>query len=180
MTELPSFSRHLLESAKFFLQQAKREKESVRKQACLRASLYHTLAYVEAQVNDIAEHFVGKDPFSLHEQGILLEREISLKRGRLIMKNSKTRMARLTDRIDILAVRFGGNPSSLPGYGSLKGALKSRNALSHPKSDVMLTDADVGEAITSSINVCNWLAEAIFKKSLPYADRGLDPTSEYC
>ena len=179
MTELPSFSRHLLESAKYFSQQAKKGKQEVRKQAFLRASLYHILAYVEAQVNDIAEHFVDSGPFTVHELGMLLEKDIALEHGRFVICKS-LKMARLTDRIELLASHFGEGPSGLPSYASLKSALKTRNALSHPKSDIKLTDTEVGEAIESSISVCSSLAQSIFGKGLPYADRGLDPTSDYC
>ena len=106
MTELSGFSRNLLESAKFFLQQGKREKRGARKQACFRASLYHGLAYVEAQVNDIAEHFTANGPFTMHELGMLLEKDIALAQGRFVMRDS-LKMARLTDRIDLLATHFG-------------------------------------------------------------------------
>ena len=178
MTDLSGFSRNLLESAKFFLQQGKRERKGKRKQACFRAALYHSLAYVEAQVNDIAEHFTASGPFTMHELGFLLEKVITLKQGRFVMDGS-LKMSRLTDRIDLLANHFGEDPVELPRYELLKDALRRRNALSHPKADIELTDAEVVAAIEASVSVCSRLAKCIFGKDLPYADRGLDPTSDY-
>lgn len=178
MTELPNFSRQLLESAKFFLQLATEESGRERRQAYLRATLYHALAYVEAQVNDIAEHFGEDGPFALHELAVLLERGVFLEHGQFVM-NQSLRMTSLTDRIDVLAANFGEGPTAVPSYASFKSSIRRRNTLSHPKIDVQLSEAEVREAIESSVSVCNWLAKAIFSKPLPYADRGLRPTADY-
>ena len=178
MTQLSDFSRDLLESGKFFYQLARKENIDARKQACLRASLYHALAYVEAQVNDIAEHFVDSGSFTSYELGTLLERDVVLERGKFVLRDS-LKMTRLTDRIDLLATHFGTDPLALPGYSSLKGAIKKRNSLSHPKMDISLTDIEAATAIEASISVCSGLAKCIFGKDLPYTDRGLDPTSDY-
>ena len=133
---------------------------------------------MEAQVNDTAEHFIEYGSFTIPELGILLEKDVTLEQGRFVMRDT-LKMARLTDRIDLLVAHFGEDLIELPLYQFLKGALKRRNALSHPKTDIELTDAEVVAAIEASVSVCSGLAKRIFGKGLPYADRGLEPTSEY-
>ena len=178
MSEFAEFSRDLLESAKFLLGIARDEKAPKKQQAYMRSSLYHALSYVEAQVNDVADHFENDETLSKHEKGFLLERSVNFEVGQFEISKS-LKMTRLIDRIEFLLVRHGGTVQDVQGLSGLKASLKLRNTLAHPKDAKSLSESEVQLAIDSSVSVCDAIAKAVFGKSLPYVDRGLEPTSDY-
>ena len=178
MTELSGFSRSLLETAKFFLLTAEKEDTKVKEQAYLRAALYHSLAYVEGQVNDVAEHFEGSGHFSVHQRALISEKDVQLVSGEYVIKD-RLKIHRLTDRIDVIVRSFGKSPQGLLGYAELKEGMRLRNLLAHPKNEKELSYLEVSKVIEASVSVCDSIAKAVFKKGLPYADRGLEPVSDF-
>lgn len=178
MSEFAEFSRSLIESSKYFLELSKKETKTTTKQALLRASLYHSLSYVEAQVNDIADHFEGDDSLSQHEKGFLLEKDVNIENGTFVLSNS-LKMSRLIERIEFLLQRFGAPAAEVELFAELRSSIKLRNSLAHPKEARNLTVAEVENSIKAAISTCDALAKAIFGKGLPYADRGLSPNSKY-
>lgn len=175
MSDFVDYSRGLLEAAKGFRTHALGLVEGDVKQAFLRASLLHSCSYLEAHLNYMTEHFTDSPIFSLHEKGVLLEREIRFDAGEF--KLTKTlKISRITDRIDLLLSKCSDDPSSKKAgwYSDLNRTLKIRNSLVHPKDTHALSDADVKLSLTCMLHAVDTLYTVVFKKGLPHAKKGID------
>lgn len=105
MSEFVAYAKELMESAKGFAEKGKSEPDQALKQAYLRASLLHGISFLEAHLNELADHFKGKKMLSTHDLGILLEREVRLDKGSFkLMKTPK--FSRISDRIEVLLANF--------------------------------------------------------------------------
>ena len=112
--------------------------------------------------------------YSLNEQALLLEKEISFKNGSFQLANG-LKMSRLIDRIELLHYKTTGiklNQSDT-WFSALKQSINLRNKLVHPKDAIELTDRQVEIAISSVIETVNHLYQAVYKKKLPYYNLGL-------
>lgn len=178
MSDFAVFSRSLIESAKFLAKLGNSEKQTGIKQSFYRASLYHSLAYVEAQVNDLSDHFSDDSKLSVHERAFLTEKNIQLEKGEFTIQSS-LKMTRLSDRIEFLSAKFGSSPEFISEFDTLKKFLRLRNVLAHPKEAREITSDEVNGAIKASIAVSNHLALTIFGKGLSYASRSLDPKIDH-
>jgi hypothetical protein len=129
---------------------------------------------LEAHVNSVGDDFISRPELSLHEKGILLEKEVRLEDGEFKI-TSTLRMMRLEDRIRFLHVRFGRplDPSS-PHWSELAEATRLRNQLTHPKEMIVITKATVGRAIEAIIDTLDCLYQAVYKRGFPSAGLGLN------
>ncbi len=75
----------------------------------LGASFGRVAAVLEAHVNSIADEFATRSGLAIHEQALLLEREVGLEDGQFRLR-SGLKMARLEDRIEFLHSKFSGKP----------------------------------------------------------------------
>lgn len=175
MSDFVDYSRNLMDSAKGFRMHALGLPEGEVKQAFLRAALLHACSFLEAHLNYMAEHFTENAMFSLHEQGVLLEREVRFDDGVFHLVN-KLKISRITDRIDLLLSKCSSNSSADKAgwYPELARTLRTRNSLVHPKDTHLLSESDVQLALVCILNAANKLYSAVFKKGLPYAKKGID------
>lgn len=175
MSDFVEYSRNLMDAAKGFRTHAISMEEGEVKQAFLRAALLHACSFLEAHLNYMAEHFTENAMFSMHEQGVLLEKEIRFNDGAFEIIN-KLKISRITDKIDLLLRKCSTNPhkDKAGWYTELSATLKTRNSLVHPKDAHTLTESDVQLALTCILKATNKLYTVVFKKGLPYAKKGID------
>jgi hypothetical protein len=173
MPEIDDFARSLLEESKRYLEKASELHESAAIDACLHAALMLAFCSLEAHINAIGEEFGTRPDFSVHEKGVLLEKEVRLENGEFVLSNS-LKMTRLEDRIQFLHVKFSAPlDRSKPVWSQLMDALALRNQLTHPKGMISITEAAVSRAIQAIIDTLDGLYRAIYGKAFPAAGRGL-------
>lgn len=175
MSDFIEYSRSVMEAAKGFRTHALSISEGEVKQAFLRASLLHACSFLEAHLNYMAEHFTENTMFSLHEKGVLLEREVRFEGGTFQLSN-KLKISRITDRIDLLLSKCSKNPieDKAEWYAELARTLRSRNSLVHPKDTHSLSESDVQLALNCVLKAADSLYRVVFKKGLPYAKKGIE------
>jgi hypothetical protein len=174
MSEFIKYSQDIMEAAKGFRTQAIVLPEGKLKQAFFRASLLHACSFLESHLNYMAEHFTKSEIFSIHEKGVLLEREVRLENGVFILTNN-LKISRITDRIELLMAKCSNVPfkEKPKWYSNLERILKSRNSLVHPKEVHKLSESDLDLALTCVLDATNSLYLMVFKKRLPYANKGI-------
>ena len=174
MTDVDEFASLLLEESKGFLELADNSQDDESAHAFLHSSLLLCFCALEAHVNAIADDFDGREELSCHEQGILQEREVRLEHGQFILTKS-LRIARLEDRIQLLYHRFSGQPidRTAKWWVDLKSAMKLRNELTHPRNVASITQDSVENAITAVIESLVNLYQAVYRRSFPQAQLGL-------
>lgn len=175
MNNFVDYSRSLMDAAKGFRTHALSLAEGEVKQAFLRAALLHACSFLEAHLNYTAEHFTESTMFSLHEKGVLLEREVSFDHGVFHLTNT-LKISRITDRIDLLLSKCSPNPTEEKAgwFADLGRTLKIRNSLVHPKDAHTLGDADVQMALICMLKAADTLYTVVFKRGLPYAKKGIE------
>jgi hypothetical protein len=132
-------------------------------------------SFLELQIELIAQHFSGSDIFSVHEQGILAQREVSFERGEFKLKPA-TRYSRLPDRMQLLQHKFKASKlTERSWWAPLVLATDRRNSLAHPKEPVLLTIEQIEADLTATLRCANDLFEIVFTKGLTYAAFGLKP-----
>lgn len=174
MAEIDLFANQLLEEAKRFLEKASECSDSVAEAANLHAALMLSFCALEAYVNAIGDELSSRPGLSAHEKGVLLEREVRLEDGEFRLK-SGLRMARLEDRIEFLHVKFSGKPVDKGSvwWSRLNAATNLRNQLTHAKDIPVVTPHSVRSAIQAIIDALEALYQAIYRRSFPPANRGL-------
>src|SRR5689334_6212928 len=105
MNTVDEFAATLLEEAKRFLERAKDAQGDTAEAPNLHAALLLSLCSLEAYVNASADGFSTRTDLSVHEKGILLERDVQLVDGSFQVTN-KLRISRLEDRIELLHQKF--------------------------------------------------------------------------
>lgn len=175
MSDFVKYSRGLMDAAKGFRSAALTVSNEQTKQALLGSALLYACSFLEAHLNYIAEHFSDKKMFSLHEKGVLLEREVRFESGAFVLSNT-LKISRITDRIDLLLAKCCDDPVSvkLGWYSDLTATLKARNAIVHPKDQHDLTEGSVTLALNCVLSAVDALYLVVFKKALPYAKKGID------
>ncbi len=108
MAEFDLFANQLLEEGKRFFEKAKESSDTVTEAVNLHAALLLSFCALEAHVNSIAEEFSIAGILSVHEKGLLLEKDVRLEGGEFQLQGFK--MARLEDRIEFLHAKFSGSP----------------------------------------------------------------------
>ena len=179
MPPIDDFARSLLDESKRFLEKAVDESDQAANNAYLHAALMLAFCSLEAHVNSIGDDFLSRPEVTVHEQGLLLEREVKLENGGFQLK-ATPRMARLEDRIRFLHVRFGkAIDQSASHWSRLAEATRLRNQLTHPKEKVVITHTVVGGAIQAIVDTLDCLYQAIYKRGFPHAPLGLNSRLDF-
>jgi hypothetical protein len=173
MADIDDFATSLLEESKRFLEKVSDVADDAARHAYLHASLLLAFCSLEAHVNAICEEFADRPEFTIHEKGLLLEKDVKLESGAFIFGGLK--MSRLEERILFLHRHFAGAPldTSANWWSQLKAALAVRNKLTHPKSAQPISVQDAREALSATIAAIDNLYKIIYKKTLPAASRAL-------
>lgn len=166
-----------MDAAKGFRCKAIETPDGELRQAYLRAALLHAFSFLEAHLNYMSEHFEKSDFFSIHEKGILLERDVVLKSGEFKLTD-KSKFWRLTERIDLLLAKCSSDAAEAKKdwYSKLSTALSVRNALVHPREAHALTVVQTTDAMQAILRCVHQLYKDVFKKpgGLPYAKKSID------
>lgn len=178
MTEFDSFSIQLLEESKVLLEKAK-VSEGFSQVTYLHSSLLLAISTLEACINSITDELLidpYKDRYTVHEQGLLLEKDVRFERGNFVLSNS-LKISRISDRIEFLYYKFTGQKldGTFQWYTNLKSSIDLRNKLVHPKEDIQVTIPQVETAILSVMDTINELYIAVYKRKLPSYERGVSP-----
>lgn len=132
-------------------------------------------SFLEMQIELISQHFKSSTIFSIHEQGVLAQRDVAFEKGVFRLKDS-IRYSRLPDRMLLLQSKFkGSNLSEREWWGPLVKGTEHRNAIAHPKAPITLEEGDVEKALLAALGCANDLFEIVFGKGLPYVSFGLKP-----
>lgn len=182
MLEFDSFINELFEEGKAFFEKGKQTEDESSKRAYFHASLLVAISALEACINSISGELLidsYKEKYLLHEQALLLEKEVCFDRGEYIL-GERLKMARITDRIEFLYYKFTGKKlnGSILWYMQLKQSIDLRNKLVHPKEYVTITETTVERALLSVMETVNQLYLIIYKKKFPTYDWGLTARRE--
>jgi len=175
MAETDLFANDLLEEAKRFLEKAGDSSDPSAKMASLHAALMLSFCALEAHINAIGDELSTQTSLSVHEKGILLERDVRLKEGDFRISNS-SRMSKLEDRIELLYAKFSGTPldrSMTSWSGRLSEAINLRHQLTHARTAPTISDAAVQGTMQAIIDTLDALYKVIYKRPFPSAGRGL-------
>jgi hypothetical protein len=174
VADIDGFASQLLEESKRFLERAKETENDEARQAYLHACVLLSFSSLEAHVNSIIDEF-GKEGLGLtvHELALLIEREVVFDKGSFRMSNS-LKMSRIKDRILLLIQKFGRDyDASFPWTSRLGNALELRNRITHPKNAETIEIEQTAAVIQAVIEVVDFMFQAIYRKGLPAAKRGL-------
>jgi len=174
VSDFEAYSNELLSASKHFLEEAKKSVKDSEKQRKLRASLTHAFFFLEAQINYLASHFLSSPEFSVVEQSLLSERDVSLEKGKFIV-TEKQKFFRLEDRIEFLLARFSSDLEGTKGtwFFDLKSSIRVRNRLVHPRDAHSLEINEVENTILAVLGCLSALYLAIFGKGFPLSALGL-------
>lgn len=180
MNDIDEFATSLLEEAKRFLELAEETGSQIGTIAYLHAALMLGFSSLEAHINAIAADFVGSQSLSVHEQGLLQEKEVKLSHGDFEL-TSALKMSRLEDRIEFLHFKFTGNPvdRNTPWWNDFKAAAKLRNELTHPRGTPSITVQSVGRALQAILDTLNAVYKAVYRRKFPKVGRGLRSTLSF-
>lgn len=180
MAEIDLFANQLLEEAKRFFEKGREASDVVTKDANFHAALMLAFCAFEAHVNSIGEEFSGGILLSVHEKGMLLERDVRLEYGEFKLKEN-LKITRLEDRVQFLHAKFSGKPldTSSAWWTKLVDALQLRNQLTHAKTIPAVTESAVRNAVDGIIAALDVLYKAIYKKSFPALSQGLQSSLNF-
>jgi hypothetical protein len=169
------FARELFEDAKQSLRQAKSTSTDLTKQRHLRHSLFASFSFLEMQIELISQHFKDSEFFTVHERGIIAQKEVSFDKGVFRMKDV-TRFTRLSDRMLLLQRKFAGSKlTERDWWAPLIKATERRNSVAHPRAPIVLTETQIEQDALAVLGCASDLFEIVFGKGLPYAPLGTKP-----
>ncbi len=178
MNSRDQFARELLEDSKQSLANAKSATKEILKQRHLRHAVMTAFSFLELQVELISQHFDGNEFFSVHEQGVLRQRDVVLDKGVFKLK-STSKYSRIQDRMLLLQSKFKGSKlSQRAWWGPLLVATDRRNELVHPRAAVTLQASEVESDISAVLSCANDLFEIVFGKGLSYSVFGVKPKAQ--
>lgn len=172
MNEFDQFCSELLEQSKRLLEKAKEEGDPEGKQAYNNAGLLMSICALEAYINGIAEEVCLVVDYPLQLKGALLEKEIRLDGGEFYLSNT-LKMARLTDRIEILYKKHGQKTFSETWWITLKRGIDFRNKIVHPKESVVITTELLEQVILAVIECLKALYKAVYNRPFPKGNLSL-------
>jgi hypothetical protein len=177
---IDQFSSSLLDEAKRFLEIAKEANGGSAEAPNLHAALMLAFCSLEAHLNAVADEFSQRSDLSVHEKGVLLERDVQLVDGEFKI-SSKLRIARIEDRIELLHVRFSkkGLIADAEWRSKLSGAIDLRNKLTHPKAIPLITIGAIEKIIEAVIETINALYISLYNRPLPAANLGVASTLDF-
>lgn len=175
MITFDEFSNNLLEEAKRFLEIAKKNPDTTTNKAYLHASLLLSISSLEAFVNGIAIEFKDASALSLHEKAFLVEKKIILENGKFSMTN-QLKVSRLIERVEFLFIKFNKKllNKRAKWWQNLKEGISLRNKIVHPKEYHEIDNQKIEATLLAVIECINNLFRAIYKKSFPSFNMGLD------
>lgn len=146
MTEFDSFADQLLEESRALLEKAKTA-EDFSQTTYLHSSLLLAISALEACVNSISDEIMIEPycgEYTVHERGLLLEKDVRFDKGRFVLGNSR-RIARITDRVEFLYSKFSVNQidEATKWYANLVQSIDLRNKIVHPKKNMKVTITQV-------------------------------------
>jgi hypothetical protein len=169
------FARELFEDAKHSLKQAKAASSDLTKQRHLRHSLLAAFSFLELQIELIAQHFKDSTFLTLHERGIIAQKEVVFDKGVFRIKDV-TRFTRLSERMLLLQHKFSGSKlTEREWWAPLINGTERRNSVAHPRAPIVLNEAQTEHDILAALGCANDLFEIVFGKGLPYASLGSKP-----
>lgn len=174
MADFDLFASQLLEEAKRFLEKALESTNEPSKAANLHAALMLSFSSLEAHVNAIADEFASAGDLSVHERGLMLERDVRLENGRFELQTG-LKMSRLDERIEFIHLKFSGKEVDRTSswWAQLKAATELRNQLIHARSVPAINENSVRSAIQAIVSALDALYAAIYKRSFPPAGLAL-------
>jgi hypothetical protein len=173
------FARELFEDAKHSLVLAKSNVADHQRQRHLRHALLAAFSFLELQIELVAQHFSGNEFFSLHERGIMNQRDVVFEKGVFKIKDT-ARYSRLQDRMLLLQSKFKGSKlSQRAWWDPLLQATGRRNDVAHPRGAVTLEIVEVERDLLAILACTSDLFEIVFGKGLPYAAFGTKPKSAH-
>lgn len=177
MDNIDDFASLLLEESKRFLEKAQ---SSTNLDAYLHAALNLAFCSLEAHVNAIAEEMLLAPNIAAWDISVLAEKKIELKNGRITVLDQQ-KMYRLEDRLLFISQRFTAAPidRNSPEWSRLREAVKLRNALTHPKEAVVLTQENVAGGIKSILDILDLLYRGLYKKPHPRKSLGLQSSLNF-
>jgi hypothetical protein len=180
MMEHDEFANALFEEAKRFLEKAKAAEAKYEQQAYLHASLLLGFCALEAHVNGVARDFGSFDKLTIHEKGLLLEKDVRLEHGTFVIRDG-LKISRLEERILFLHQKFSATEldRSSAMWAELKTASEIRNDLTHSKKAVELDCDKVKRAMQAVLDVTNSLFKAVYKVDYPLLNFGLQSQLEF-
>lgn len=145
------------------------------RQRHLRHALMAAFSFLELQIELVAQHFKESNIFTLHEQGIIAQKEVIFDKGIFRMKEV-TRFSRLSERMLLLQHKFAGSKlTERTWWEPLLKATDRRNSIAHPRGPVTLNDSDTETDILAVLGCASDLFQIVFGKGLPYASLGSKP-----
>jgi hypothetical protein len=172
LSEIDEFASSLLEESKRFLEKAQATSDDDAERAFLHASLMLAFCSLEAHVNAVADEISERPGISVHDRGILLERDVSLEKGEFTLGKGR-KISRLEERMLVLH-RLGLKPDPTGKWaGVLAGATVLRNKLTHPKMVPNITVAATVQALEAVIDAIDSLYRSVYNKEFPAANRRL-------
>lgn len=169
------FARELFEDAKNSLSLAKSSGAGPQRQRHLRHALLSAFSFLELQIELVAQHFSENEFFSLHERGIMNQRDVVFDKGVFKLKDT-AKYTRLQDRMLLLQSKFKGSKlSQRAWWDPLLQATVRRNDVAHPRGAVTLESADVERDLLAILACTSDLFDIVFGKGLPYAAFGTKP-----
>ena len=180
MDNIDQFASSLLEEAKRFLERAKDAVGTAAESPNLHAALMLAFCSLEAHVNSIADEFSNRSELSVHEKGILIERDVQLQEG-MFRLTAKLRISSMEDRITLLHHKFSkkGLEAKAEWRSKLSSAIDLRNKLTHPKIIPSITVGAIEKVIEAVIETINALYVGLYNRPLPAANLGLASTLEF-
>ena len=173
MSDIDAFAASLLEESKRFYERAIESNGGAGEQPNLHAALMLAFCSLEAHVNAVADEVAIRSGISVHDQALLLERGVELKKGTYALLPKGLKISRLEDRIFVLH-RLGIKPNPSGGWAtSLAGAIDLRNKLTHPKVVPAITAGSVKKALEAVIETIDAIYVAVYSRRFPAANRRL-------
>lgn len=178
MMEIDAFAATLLEEAKRFLERASEAKGTSAEAPNLHAALMLAFCALEAHVNAVADEQATRKDLSAHTKAVLLEKEVRIEKGEFVL-DSRLRMSRLEDRIQVLH-RVGPKPDVSGSWlSALRAAIDLRNKLTHPKDVPNISIVAVTRAVEAVVETIDALYQAIYKRRFPAAQRKLNSSMDF-
>lgn len=180
MDDIDQFASSLLNEAKRFLERSREAQGGSAEAPNLHAALMLASCALEAHINAVVDDFSNRPELSVHEKGVLTERDVHLEDGAFIL-GSGLRIWRMEDRLSLLHQKFSKNGLDVTASwrSKLSNAMDLRNKLTHPKIVPLVTTGAVEKAIEAVIETINELYLALYNRSLPAANLGLASTLDF-
>lgn len=180
MSDIDSFASSLWEQSKRFLEKAGACASQSAEVAFLNSAIMLGFAALEAHINAVAEELSNSANVSVHDRGILREREVRIENG-IFRLASASKFYRVEDRLLFLHAKFGDGPldRKVSWWADLQTALKLRNDLTHPKVAAASNRSDVERALSAIVDALNALYVSVYKTPFPSFNRRLHSNMDF-